>query len=219
MTILWNYLLLSDYCLKIESEEDIQTELQSMTNEPVCIITSEDPDSQEKLRRYRRSHQKWLVTVGMVTEGTDIPRLQVCCHLSRICTELHFRQVLGRVLRCRGKRDANTAVLFIPAQPDLVTYANRLQCEVPDAVVIERLKMTSTQTVGVSLSSTFPLPPVEHTHEIISNDNTRVVNLPGTETRLHAPTDTVSSNVVSVSVSVSVRIYLRFLNGLKQTVF
>lgn len=182
----------------------IQIELQSMTNEPVCIITSEDPDSQDKLKRYRQSNQRWLVTVGMVTEGTDIPRLQVCCHLSRICTELHFRQVLGRVLRRRGKRDANAAVLFIPAQPDLVTYANRLQCEVPDAVVIERPKLTSAQSISVSPSSTFPLPPVKHTPEWDSDDNnfdnkTSVVNSPVIQAHLPSSTNTVSSSVVSVS--------------------
>ena len=40
----------------------------------------------------------------MISEGTDIPRLRVCCHLSRIRTELRYRQVLGRILR-RIKRD------------------------------------------------------------------------------------------------------------------
>ena len=37
----------------------------------------------------------------MISEGTDIPRLQLCCYLSRIRTELHYRQVLGR---CCGAR-------------------------------------------------------------------------------------------------------------------
>ncbi|MBT0587036.1 DEAD/DEAH box helicase [Alteromonas oceanisediminis] len=182
----------------------IQTELQSMTNEPVCIITSEELNSQEKLRRYRKSNQKWLVTVGMVTEGTDIPRLQVCCHLSRICTELHFRQVLGRVLRCRGKHDANTAVLFIPAQPDLVTYANRLQCEVPDAVVIERPKLASTSTILVSQTSTLPLLPADHTHDRFSDDNNfddsaSLSNTPLIQAHSLTSTNTVPSSVVSVS--------------------
>lgn len=175
-----------------------------MTNEPVCIITSEDPDSQEKLKRFRQSNQRWLVTVGMVTEGTDIPRLQVCCHLSRICTELHFRQVLGRVLRCRGKRDANTAVLFIPAQPDLVAYANRLQCEVPDAVVIERPKLASTSTILVSKTSTLPLLPADHTHDRFSDDNNfddsaSLINTPLIQAQSLTSTKTVPSSAVSVS--------------------
>ncbi|APE04640.1 hypothetical protein BM528_01635 [Alteromonas sp. RW2A1] len=182
----------------------IQAELQKMTNEMVCIITSEDLGCQGKLKRYRESRQKWLVTVGMVTEGTDIPRLQVCCHLSRICTELHFRQVLGRVLRRRGNCDANTAVLFIPAQPDLVTFANRLQCEVPDAVVIERPKLTTTQTMGVSLSSTLPLPPFEQASNRVSDggnvdDRVSVIYSTVLQTQFLSSTNTVSSSVVSVS--------------------
>ncbi|HCP01716.1 MAG TPA: diguanylate cyclase, partial [Rhodospirillaceae bacterium] len=51
----------------------------------------------------------------MISEGTDIPRLQVCCYLSRIRTELHYRQVLGRVLRRTGEPD-NQAWLFMLAE-------------------------------------------------------------------------------------------------------
>ncbi|GAB2679393.1 DEAD/DEAH box helicase [Aliiglaciecola aliphaticivorans] len=120
----------------IAHAKHIQAVLIELTHETPLLITSEEPDSQEKLKTYKYTNQKWLIAVGMVTEGTDIPRLQVCCHLSRICTELHFRQVLGRVLRHRGKRDADSAVLIMPAQPDLLAYANRLKEDVPQAVIM-----------------------------------------------------------------------------------
>jgi superfamily II DNA or RNA helicase len=120
----------------IAHAKDIQAVLIELTHETPLLITSEDPDSQEKLKKYKHTNQKWLIAVGMVTEGTDVPRLQVCCHLSRICTELHFRQVLGRVLRHRGKLDADSAVLIMPAQPDLYTYATRLKEDVPQAVIM-----------------------------------------------------------------------------------
>ena len=40
------------------------------------------------------SDAPWIVSVGMISEGTNVPRLRVCCHLTRVKTELYFRQVL-----------------------------------------------------------------------------------------------------------------------------
>ena len=68
--------------------------------------------------------------MGMISEGTDLPRLQVCCHLSRIKTELHFRQVLGRVLRV-SKATNQDAFLYMPAEPTLVDYAERVAEHIP----------------------------------------------------------------------------------------
>jgi superfamily II DNA or RNA helicase len=66
----------------------------------------------------------------MVAEGTDIPRLQVCCHVSRIRTELHFRQVLGRVLRRIG--DADTyAWMYVFGEPSLSEFAARVADDLP----------------------------------------------------------------------------------------
>ena len=66
--------------------------LYTLTNEQPTLVTSDDPDCHSKLIKFKNGTSKWLVSVGMVSEGTDIPRLQVCCYLSRIRTELHFRQ-------------------------------------------------------------------------------------------------------------------------------
>ena len=71
----------------------------------------------------------------MIAEGTDIPRLQVCCYLSRIRTELYFRQVLGRVLRHRLKGD-NSASLLLIAEPELVKFAERVDNDLPDHLSI-----------------------------------------------------------------------------------
>jgi superfamily II DNA or RNA helicase len=69
----------------------------------------------------------------MVSEGTDIPRLQVCCYLSRIRTELHFRQVLGRILRVRNNETESVAELIIPAHFELLMFAKRLSEEIPES--------------------------------------------------------------------------------------
>lgn len=63
------------------------------------VVTNQTQDSKRIIDEFRNGEQRWIVAVGMVSKGTDIPRLQVCCYLSRIRTELHYRRVLGRILR------------------------------------------------------------------------------------------------------------------------
>ncbi|MCY1275230.1 hypothetical protein D9M70_238660 [compost metagenome] len=71
----------------------------------------------------------------MISEGTDIPRLQVCCYLSRIRTELHYRQVLGRVLRRTGESD-DQAWLFMLAELTLQGFAERIADDLPDDLAV-----------------------------------------------------------------------------------
>src|SRR5690606_3772278 len=93
------------------------------------------PDAQKLIRNFQSSSAQWIVSVGMVSEGTDIPRLQVCCHLSRIKTELYFRQVLGRVLRKRHQGDKE-AWLFVLAEPELSEFARRISEDLPGDQVL-----------------------------------------------------------------------------------
>ena len=65
-------------------------------------------------------------------EGTDIPRLQICCHLSSIKTELYFRQVLGRILRVNNSINQE-AWLYTFAEPSLITYAEEIEKDIPES--------------------------------------------------------------------------------------
>jgi hypothetical protein len=67
----------------------------------------------------------------MISEGTDIPRLRVCVHLSLIRTELFFRQVLGRILRLIPGIPNDKGWLFSFAEPSLLEFAKRLEQDVP----------------------------------------------------------------------------------------
>ncbi|WP_445937104.1 DEAD/DEAH box helicase [Pseudomonas sp.] len=99
------------------------------------IVTSKTPDAQQVINVFRHSACRWIVAVGMISEGTDIPRLQVCCYLSRIRTELHYRQVLGRVLRRTGESD-DQAWLFMLAEPTLQRLAERVADDLPDDLAV-----------------------------------------------------------------------------------
>lgn len=99
------------------------------------IVTNKIPDAQKVINAFRHSVCRWIVAVGMISEGTDIPRLQVCCYLSRIRTELHYRQVLGRVLRRTGETD-DQAWLFMLAEQTLQHLAERIADDLPDDLAV-----------------------------------------------------------------------------------
>lgn len=98
-------------------------------------MTNRTPDAQQAINAFRHSDCRWIIAVGMISEGTDIPRLQVCCYLSRIRTELHYRQVLGRVLRRIGEPD-DQAWLFMLAEPTLRSFAERIADDLPDDLAV-----------------------------------------------------------------------------------
>ncbi|WP_201296462.1 DEAD/DEAH box helicase, partial [Escherichia coli] len=99
--------------------------LEKEFDQTAIIVTYHDRDALAKIGYYRQSTTEWIVSVGMISEGTDIPRLQVCCHLSSVKTELYFRQVLGRILRV-NQSENQEAWLFTMATNELTLFSNRL---------------------------------------------------------------------------------------------
>lgn len=99
------------------------------------VVTNRTPNVQEIIDEFRNSDCKWIVAVGLISEGTDIPRLQVCCYLSRIRTELHYRQVLGRLLRRIGATD-DQAWLYVLAEPALQQFSERVANDLPEEMAV-----------------------------------------------------------------------------------
>ncbi|MDR5900141.1 DEAD/DEAH box helicase family protein [Halomonas vilamensis] len=95
------------------------------------VVTSKTPKAQQLIDQFRHDHTSWIVAVSMISEGTDIQRLSVCCYLSRIRTELHYRQVLGRILRKMGTEDRE-AWLYVIAEPTLRKYSQRIANDLPE---------------------------------------------------------------------------------------
>ncbi|MBA6146202.1 DEAD/DEAH box helicase, partial [Pseudomonas juntendi] len=129
----------------IEHAQQIVQALEA-SGEGCRVVTNRTPNAQQVINAFRHSDCRWIVAVGMISEGTDIPRLQVCCYLSRIRTELHYRQVLGRVLRRMGESD-DQAWLFMLAEPTLRRFAERIADDLPDDLaVLSRVKMPAASS-------------------------------------------------------------------------
>jgi superfamily II DNA or RNA helicase len=108
-------------------------------NVTAAIATYRENEPTTIIKDFKDSSIPWIVSVGMISEGTNIPRLQVCCHLTRIKTELHFRQILGRILRVTNSLNQE-ANLFMPAESKLIEYARRVAEDIPEEKLIVRFK-------------------------------------------------------------------------------
>lgn len=127
----------------VEHASRIVRILEDKFSEQAYVATYRVDDPQQIINDFKHNTEKWIVAVGMISEGTDIPRLRVCCHLTRVKTELHFRQVLGRILRSDDVID-NDAFLYMPAEPDLVECATRVAQEIPDKLIVKFDLMTKS---------------------------------------------------------------------------
>ncbi|WP_337015968.1 DEAD/DEAH box helicase [Leclercia sp. AS011] len=123
--------------------------LENEFGQSATIVTYHDKEALSKIKQYRQGTTEWIVSVGMISEGTDIPRLQVCCHLSSIKTELYFRQVLGRILRVNQRKNQE-AWLFTIATEELTLYSERLVKDLPEdyKILQESHESPSKKTSG-----------------------------------------------------------------------
>lgn len=116
----------------VQHAQTIKKVLSEKYAQSVSIVTYRHDEPLAEIERYRQSDTQWIVSVGMISEGTDIPRLQVCCHMSSVKTELYFRQVLGRILRVNGAINQQ-AWLFTFAEQSLIEYAERIEQDIPES--------------------------------------------------------------------------------------
>ncbi|PMN40244.1 diguanylate cyclase [Vibrio lentus] len=116
----------------VQHAQAIKDILSLKFGQTVSIVTYRHEEPLAEIDRYRQSDSQWIVSVGMISEGTDIPRLQVCCHMSSVKTELYFRQVLGRILRIDSSM-AQQAWLFTFAEQNLIQFAERIEDDIPES--------------------------------------------------------------------------------------
>ncbi|WP_351089166.1 DEAD/DEAH box helicase family protein [Shewanella sp. S1-49-MNA-CIBAN-0167] len=144
----------------IQHAKQLHHILVDKLKQTASIVTSKVQRPSLIIDNFRRSKVQWIVSVGMVSEGTDIPRLQVCCHLSRIKTEMHYRQVLGRILRVTDDKDQQ-AWLFTLAEKNLTEFAYRINEDLPEKTVVfeksisDELDLTSEASYDAEPETTF----------------------------------------------------------------
>jgi superfamily II DNA or RNA helicase len=117
----------------IEMAEYMVGLLELLEGERPFMVHSNMPNPETKIRAFRNTDKRWLVSVAMVSEGVDIPRLRVLVHLPNALTELAFRQAVGRVVRTVGPDDDTRAYVVMPSFESFEIYARRVEDEMSPA--------------------------------------------------------------------------------------
>ncbi len=101
--------------------------LRRISGEPPTVVLSDEKAASRKIATFAEGDSRWLVAVRMVSEGVDVPRLAVGVYATTTSTPLFFAQAVGRFVRAR--RRGETASVFLPSAPVLLTYAAEMEVE------------------------------------------------------------------------------------------
>ncbi len=107
----------------------LAAQLERISGEPPLLVTSDEVDASARIARFAAGTQCWIVSVLMVSEGVDIPRLRVGVYATSSRTELFFRQVVGRFIRRSPAPRHQMSFLFLPSDLVLRTLASRIEEE------------------------------------------------------------------------------------------
>ncbi len=101
--------------------------LTRITGTAPTLVVSDEKSSSDRITTFAKGTSRWMVAVRMVSEGVDIPRLGVGVYATSAATPLYFAQAVGRFVRTR--RRGETASIFVPSVPVLLTLAGTLELE------------------------------------------------------------------------------------------
>ncbi|MDJ0335090.1 DEAD/DEAH box helicase [Salinibacterium sp. G-O1] len=101
--------------------------LHEITGEMPTVVLSDEKESSSRIETFSEGESRWMVAVRMVSEGVDVPRLAVGVYATSASTPLYFAQAVGRFVRAR--RSHETASIFLPSVPSLITLAGLMELE------------------------------------------------------------------------------------------
>jgi superfamily II DNA or RNA helicase len=144
--------------------------IEEIEGEKPFIVHSETGDAEGKIAAFRNTNKRWIVSVAMISEGVDIPRLRVLIYLPNASTEVAFRQAIGRVVRTMGRDDDSRAYVIMPSWEIFDKYARRVESEMSASAKKEKSSSTKkcpSCTTELPLNATscnvcdheFPLKP------------------------------------------------------------
>jgi superfamily II DNA or RNA helicase len=119
--------------LVVASDQDharaIARRLALVAGEQPETVMSDEPGASARIAEFGSGDRRWLVSVLMVSEGVDIPRLRVGVYATTARTELFFRQVVGRFIRTTLSPRRQMSYLLIPADHRLKQLAFEIEQE------------------------------------------------------------------------------------------
>jgi superfamily II DNA or RNA helicase len=107
--------------------------IEMIEGETPVIVHSYESNPEERIKSFRNTNKRWIVSVAMISEGVDIKRLRVLIYLPNALTDLAFRQAIGRVVRTTGPEDDTRAYVVMPSIKIFEDYARKVEQEMSPA--------------------------------------------------------------------------------------
>lgn len=127
----------------IEMAEFMCDLIEELEGERPTIVHSQLANAEGRIRAFRNTDKRWIVSVAMISEGVDIKRLRVLIYLPSALTELAFRQAIGRVVRTMGDEDDTRAYVIMPSFETFEKYARSVEDEMsPSAKKVDETPKT-----------------------------------------------------------------------------
>ena len=103
------------------------------------VVTGDDPTAQKRIDEFPKHPTKWiLVSIQMVSEGTDIPPLSAAIFLTSITAKQTTIQRIGRVLRMMENDPHKDALIFMFADSNLKQLAREIEDEVQHEINLKK---------------------------------------------------------------------------------
>lgn len=112
--------------IDIAHAEAIARALRAITGEDPVVVHSKLDDAQGQIDAFRDGDAKWIVGIGMLSEGVDIPRLRVGVYASTVTSPLYFHQFCGRFTRVQRDR-RERSYIAIPRDPEIIAVAQEIE--------------------------------------------------------------------------------------------
>jgi superfamily II DNA or RNA helicase len=109
--------------------KELASVVEQITGAKPPVVVSDEADSAKQLEEFKKNNSRWLVSVKMVSEGVDIPRLRIGVYFTIVKAELFFRQAVGRFVRVLKELLYQDAFIFIPQDREVVKLAENIQTE------------------------------------------------------------------------------------------
>lgn len=151
--------------------KEIATMIEEITGQMPPVVISEDADGTAKIEMFKHSNWRWLVSVKMVSEGIDIPRLRVGVYFTIVKAELFFRQAVGRFVRVQKELKEQEAYIFIPQDKDIVKLAETIQ-EERDHALDDKDKAGSGENTDTDFWGNEYTPALKGNFKILGSEST-----------------------------------------------
>lgn len=123
-------------CNSIQDAENLYEQIyQNFGSDFVEIVTSKnrvgDLASSQKIERFTYSKQSWIISINMISEGVDIPRIRCIVYASNVTTPVRFTQVMGRGVRNPNheKNNSDVCYFYLPDYAPLIRNAEGVEQE------------------------------------------------------------------------------------------